>query len=440
MNPGGYIPSMEWGIISRILKKGIKPNEILRQKLQIGHNKEACFRHVPYQHRQGWCSYHFNENKIMKTIIQHIFIITAMVSASHVWAQSDPFSAETSQKDPYAEGLVAEERHQDFAKAAEYYQSVIQEFDAQRQEAAHAIFRLGECLRMLGRMEAAKVQYARILREFPDFVPLTKQSHTRLTNTSNDPLPSLGLGNNRVQAELDTNVQSKSEQVASQENEVHALDIEILKKHGLISETSALEMKSVQRFLGVMGIDLPVRFNSKYQVYGLWFNQGDFQKFDHVARSLYQNQEEEPSDALTNALLIYNDVEKVSAEDFDQEMKKLEKVFLPLLPQFFSDKAKQAWPNIASNNASETEGLYFTILGQVAHPDVYPMLPDQPIGIVEAIAKAGGFTQDSKQNRISLFRNGEEKHFNFDDLLKRKNLGDAKIMSGDRIVVPSRVF
>ncbi|MHB8519416.1 MAG: tetratricopeptide repeat protein [Limisphaerales bacterium] len=75
---------------------------------------------------------------------------------------------------PLADGAFEEEGNLDLGAAMNSYQSVISRFDGERPEAANAIFRLGECYRKLGRIEEAKVQYARILREFPDQVELTK--------------------------------------------------------------------------------------------------------------------------------------------------------------------------------------------------------------------------------------------------------------------------
>ncbi len=81
---------------------------------------------------------------------------------------------------PYAAGLLSEEGEQDLPSAAMAYRQAIQEFDRQREGAANAIFRLGEVYRKMGRLEEAKVQYARILREFPDMVRLTELSHALL--------------------------------------------------------------------------------------------------------------------------------------------------------------------------------------------------------------------------------------------------------------------
>jgi len=87
----------------------------------------------------------------------------------------------------FAAGLLSEEAEQDLPSAAAAYRRTIQAFDRQRTEAANAIFRLGEVYRKMGRIEEAKVQYARILREFPDMVRLTELSHGLLLGEEGPP-------------------------------------------------------------------------------------------------------------------------------------------------------------------------------------------------------------------------------------------------------------
>jgi hypothetical protein len=85
--------------------------------------------------------------------------------------------APPSTGDAFAIGLMNEEGENNLDAAAANYREAIRNFDRQREGAANAIFRLGEVYRKLGRFEEAKVQYARILREFPDMVRLTELSH-----------------------------------------------------------------------------------------------------------------------------------------------------------------------------------------------------------------------------------------------------------------------
>jgi ankyrin repeat protein len=82
------------------------------------------------------------------------------------------------------EGLFEEEVNRDLGKAMKHYRSLIAGFDTQRQFAATAIFRLGECFHKHGRTNEATAQYERILNEFAD--------HTNIVATATIRLHSLG--------------------------------------------------------------------------------------------------------------------------------------------------------------------------------------------------------------------------------------------------------
>jgi biopolymer transport protein ExbD len=110
-----------------------------------------------------------------------LLVTTGLIHAQQpVRPVISPTRAAPASTDLYGAGLLSEEAEQDLAGAEAAYRQAIQQFDRQREGAANAIFRLGEVYRKLGRTEEAKVQYARILREFPDMVRLTELSHARL--------------------------------------------------------------------------------------------------------------------------------------------------------------------------------------------------------------------------------------------------------------------
>jgi DNA-binding beta-propeller fold protein YncE len=71
-------------------------------------------------------------------------------------------------------GLLEEEANHNLQAAMRHYQAAIDGFDQERLLAATAVFRLGECLRKLGRTNEAGAQYERVLREFPDQTNLVK--------------------------------------------------------------------------------------------------------------------------------------------------------------------------------------------------------------------------------------------------------------------------
>ena len=84
-------------------------------------------------------------------------------------------------------GLFEEEANRNLGAAISNYQSLATQFDRDRQIAATAIFRLGECYRKLGQTNDAVVQYQRIVREFSDqttLITLSRQNLTGLGVTS----------------------------------------------------------------------------------------------------------------------------------------------------------------------------------------------------------------------------------------------------------------
>lgn len=84
-------------------------------------------------------------------------------------------------------GLFEEEANHNLDAAISAYQAVVTQMEKDRQFAATAIFRLGECYRKLGRTNEANVQYQRILREFPDQAELAKLSQSYVGTTA--PIP-----------------------------------------------------------------------------------------------------------------------------------------------------------------------------------------------------------------------------------------------------------
>ena len=83
----------------------------------------------------------------------------------------------------------------------------------------------------------------------------------------------------------------------------------------------------------------------------------------------------------------------------------------------------------------------YTIMGEVMIDGIYPLPSEKKIDLVEAIANAKGFTANAKDSRIQLFRDGEKREFDFNDLFKIKD-PEKKIFiqPGDKIKVPARFF
>src|ERR1017187_9694261 len=85
------------------------------------------------------------------------------------------------------QGLFEEEANRNLDAAISNYQTLATQFDQDRQIAATAIFRLGECYRKLGQTNDAVIQYQRILREFPDQKTLATLSRQNLAGLGTTP-------------------------------------------------------------------------------------------------------------------------------------------------------------------------------------------------------------------------------------------------------------
>ena len=105
------------------------------------------------------------------------FILTVLV-----WLAASGF-APAATNDAAAllqRGLFEEEANHQLDAAIGDYKEAIEHFDRERQLAATAIFRLGECYRKLGRTNEANAQYERIVHEFPDQTQLARLSQACL--------------------------------------------------------------------------------------------------------------------------------------------------------------------------------------------------------------------------------------------------------------------
>jgi polysaccharide export outer membrane protein len=77
---------------------------------------------------------------------------------------------------------------------------------------------------------------------------------------------------------------------------------------------------------------------------------------------------------------------------------------------------------------------YF-VTGQVNRPGGFSLYT--PIHVMEALTQAGGFREFANTKKIVILRKGERIKFNYNDVVKGKNLDqDILVESGDYIVVP----
>lgn len=82
----------------------------------------------------------------------------------------------------------------------------------------------------------------------------------------------------------------------------------------------------------------------------------------------------------------------------------------------------------------------FSVMGEVKLPGVYPILPGKKFTVIEAIAKAGGFTPEAKKSKIKLFQKGKEREFKYFDLLTLDPKKQILIQPSDVIVVGESFF
>src|SRR6185369_790432 len=91
--------------------------------------------------------------------------------------------------------LFEEEANRNLDAAIANYQSLVTQVDRDRQIAATAMFRLGECYRKLGRTNDAAAQYERIVRDYSDQSTLVTLSRQNLAGLGKSSAPaSAGAG------------------------------------------------------------------------------------------------------------------------------------------------------------------------------------------------------------------------------------------------------
>lgn len=120
----------------------------------------------------------------MKTKLGILFVL---LTAGMLRAQS------TNMTGLLQQGLFEEQANRNLDAAIGDYKAVAGQFDKDRQMAATAIFRLGECYRAQGKTNEAASQYERIVREFADqqtLATLSRQNLAGLGVASGNPISS----------------------------------------------------------------------------------------------------------------------------------------------------------------------------------------------------------------------------------------------------------
>ena len=114
----------------------------------------------------------FWQPEIMKI---KLCLLVCILAATLARAQTNDLTSLLQQ------GLMEEQANRNLDAAITDYQALAMQFDRNRQIAATAIFRLGECYRMQGRTNEAAAQYQRILNDFSDQQTLATMSREDLT-------------------------------------------------------------------------------------------------------------------------------------------------------------------------------------------------------------------------------------------------------------------
>ncbi len=92
-------------------------------------------------------------------------------------------AAQEKMTDQLRKAIVEEEGNQNLDKAIQAYQSILAQYDEERQTAATALFHLADCYRKLGKKDQAIAAYRRVVKEFQDQTKLANTSRTYLTKT-----------------------------------------------------------------------------------------------------------------------------------------------------------------------------------------------------------------------------------------------------------------
>jgi tetratricopeptide (TPR) repeat protein len=146
------------------------------------------------------------------------------------------------------QGLFEEQANRNLDAAIVNYQMLAAQFDKDRQLAATAVFRLGECYRAEGKTNEAAEQYQRILSNFPDQTTLATLSRQDLAGMGMGALqPRFGaqskspeqqvLEIEALRAGAETNLTSPDEATDAQDQEIQRIKLLIQNSPDLINSS-----------------------------------------------------------------------------------------------------------------------------------------------------------------------------------------------------------
>ena len=128
------------------------------------------------------------QSRIVQFMKTKLCLGILLVAAAILHAQTNSLTALLQQ------GLFEEQANRNLDAAIADYQTLATQFDKDRQLAATAVFRLGECYRAQGKTNEAAVQYQRVLRDFSDQQTLATLSRQDLTGMGFESSPAASAG------------------------------------------------------------------------------------------------------------------------------------------------------------------------------------------------------------------------------------------------------
>src|ERR1035437_6492968 len=123
----------------------------------------------------NYCCWTYSRTRVIQIMKTKLCVLIFLLAAALAPAQTNNLTVLLQQ------GLFEEQGNRNLDAAIEDYAALAKQFDKDRQLAATAVFRLGECYRAQGKTNEAAAQYQRVLRDFSDQQTLATLSRQDLT-------------------------------------------------------------------------------------------------------------------------------------------------------------------------------------------------------------------------------------------------------------------
>lgn len=353
----------------------------------------------------------------------------------------------------FTRGTLAEETG-DTTTALKHYQEAIAQFDSDRKLAAEALLRIAASYQVLGASESSDAAYLRVAREFADLVDIQERVPAKFKSPSsapiesdilaaveqlvaagavgpqNGPPPGADLSLDPIQEESRLFLESCKQRVErsrARRDEAHDQyqDAEIRLMITRSSRPSALPDT--------------VRPGPIYEALKSSFHM--LSSGGNEATEKRRIQEEEKivewvNRAFVPALKAELDGAQLNLEtlkiQYEKDLHRYQEALREVREREKAEAEKRA------DQARRTRQP-LVIMGKVRKPGYYE-LPGGQVSMIEAIAMAGGFLENSKKRGIRISRGGNTHQLNFDDELELSPDDRFLLKKGDVITVPERLF